>query len=125
MRRSEQWEPPGGCFVWKHTQETGHYQPNNPASSPLCTPPKESFAPAQRHLLVPRSFRHLGRHGNGKSASATCPRWLTSLFALGSLGGSSLLRHRSFLGALPTSACVTSPLCWEPCWEELVASPLS
>ena len=54
----------------------------------------------ERSSLVPRSFRYLGRHGNGKSASATCPRSLMAPFALGSLGVESLLRHRSLLGAL-------------------------
>ena len=39
-----------------------------PASPLPWTPLLKGFAPAQRNSLVPRSFRHLGRHGNGKSA---------------------------------------------------------
>ena len=42
----------------------------------------------------------LRRHGNGKSASGTCPRWLMASFALGSLGVKGWLRHRSLLGAV-------------------------
>ena len=68
--------------------------------SELCAPPP-SPGPLPRGLkpqrktssLVPRSFRYLGRHGNGKRASAACPTSLMAPFALGSFGVESLLRH--------------------------------
>ena len=56
----------------------------------------------------------LGRHGNGKSASGTCPRWLMAPVALGSLGAESLLRHRSLLGALVFRDCYVAARSWEP-----------
>ena len=75
------------------------------ASPPLCTPPLRASPHTRTSSLVPRSFRYLRRHGNGKSASGTCPRWLMAPFALGSLGVESLLRHRSLLGALVFKDC--------------------
>ena len=67
----------------------------SPLRSPSALPLRRASPAAERHSLVPRSFRHLGRHGNGKSASATCPRSLMAPFALGSFGVESLLRHRN------------------------------
>ena len=71
-----------------------------PLRSPPGPPLRRASPLTQRHSLVPRSFRHLGRHGNGKSASATCPRSLMAPFALGSLGVQRWLHCRSLLGAL-------------------------
>ena len=53
----------------------------SPLRSPSALPLRRASPAAERHSLVPRSFRHLGRHGNGKSASPTCPRslWHPSL----------------------------------------------
>ena len=51
--------------------------PDNPPRGP---PPNPEL-----HSLVPSSFRHLGRHGNGKSASETCPRKLTPLCVIATL----------------------------------------
>ena len=47
--------------------------------------PLMGSAQPQRPSLVPRSSRHLGRHGNGKSASETCPRMLTPLCVIATL----------------------------------------
>ena len=84
------------------------------------TPPFRASPPAKRHSLVPRSFRYLGRHGNGKSASATCPRSLMAPFALGNLGVESLLRHRSLLGALVFRDVYVAARSWEPWCRELL-----
>ena len=93
-----------------------------PVRSPFAPPsalPLKGFAHTRTSSLVPRSFRYLGRHGNGKSASGTCPRWLMAPFALGNLGVESLLRHRSLLGALVFRDVYVAARSWEPWCREL------
>eukprot|EP00959_Pyramimonas_sp_CCMP1952_P242570 5069870-Pyramimonas_sp.AAC.1 len=63
-----------------------------PLAPPLEHLPIEAFAPHTiTSSLVPRSFRYLGQHGNGKSAAGACPRGLMAPFTLGNLGVNSSL----------------------------------
>ena len=67
----------------------------------------------------------LRRHGDGKIAAGTCPRWLMAPFALGSLGVKGRLRHRSFLEAVAVTVFDVAARSWEPWFEELVMSPFA
>ena len=103
--------PPGGPKEANHELPTNIQDTSDPS-------PKHGGGIGRRPL-------DLRRHGNGKSASGTCPRWLMAPFALGSLGVQSLLRHRSLLGALVFRACYVLARCWEPWCSEIVTLPLA
>ena len=112
-----------GAQVSRPEEAHACYARFSPLRLPPDNPPRGPPPNLQLHSLVPSSFRHLGRHGNGKSASETCPRKLTppcviatlafkahyAIVRTGSLGVKSLFASPFALESRGVERLFTSP----------------